>query len=87
MARSPTIMWCDLCEAWTPCRSLISVIDGVEPGEVGKFEFKDGTRGFRRMRSCEKCGEQFATIEIDETALVQRDKVIQTIKKAVAKLD
>lgn len=86
MARSPTIMWCNQCEAWTPCRSLITVADGVETGDVGKFEFNDGTHGFRRMRSCEDCGEQFATLEMDEATLVQRDKVLQSIKKAVAKL-
>lgn len=82
MARSPTVLWCDQCGAWQPCRSE----NYVGSSEVGQMEFKDGSRAFRRHRVCEDCRSEFFTLEINETSVVARDKALQTIEKAIAKL-
>lgn len=86
MSRSPAILWCGRCEDWTPCRSGNSEKDGVLSSEVGQREFADGLRAYRRARVCQECGDDFYTLELDEQWLIQRDKAVASVKRAVAKL-
>ena len=86
MGRSATILWCDECEAWQPCASVNSGHHEIESSWIGQREFPNGTRAFRRFRCCGECGNLFTTLEIAESEIEQKDKILQSIKKATAKL-
>lgn len=86
MGRSPNILWCEQCEDWTPCKSGNSAKDGVDTSDVGRREYADGLRAYRRSRCCVECGHDFFTLEISEAGLTQMEKAVASVKRAVAKL-
>lgn len=86
MGRSPAIVWCESCQEWQPCRSENASEWEHDSGYTGQIEFDDGTRGFRRLRHCIECGEVFPTLEVNESALAQRDKAVEAVRKSAAKL-
>lgn len=83
MARTATILWCEVCEDWRPCES---VKYAGNASAVGQREWPDGRRAFRRLRECCDCRNEFWTIEINENVLDEKLDALAKIERTILKL-
>ena len=69
MSRGPTKIWCEMCEASTPCR--VTHVEGEEDTRGGRFYFLShpDINFFQRYRVCEECGHDFYTAEVSKDFL------------------
>lgn len=84
MARSPAILWCEICNDWKPCRSESPSLYGES--DVRQRETSAGVHLFERMRRCDDCHNDFVTVEIEDSIFNKMEKALSTlegIKKAI----